>query len=88
MQDEPEGRVGPKRAEADRGNFGSLLRGMVGSRLGAEMGGSWWETGKGLEEVQEVWKRSGRAWESAEEVGRHGKVTVRYTASLLNKFLL
>jgi len=35
-----------------------------------------WETRKGSEEVrevQEVQKRSGRLWESAEEAGRHGK---------------
>ena len=31
------------------------------------------ETGKGSEGVREVWKRSGRPWESAEEAGRHGK---------------
>ena len=49
---------------------------------------SWWKlvedgeasgkTRKGLEGVRKVWERSGRLWERAEEVGRHGKITVHY----------
>jgi len=75
-------------AETDRGNFGSLLRGM--GYCSAARSGSVWElvkasgshgsrqeavedVGKGTEGVQEGRERSGRPWESAEEAERHGK---------------
>jgi len=50
-----------------------------------------WETGKGSEGVQEGQERSGRSgrpWKSAEEMGRHGKVTLRYSGQNKANFLM
>ena len=54
------------------GGSGSGRQAGVGSIRGSPYR-SRWETGKGSEGVREVRKRSGRPWESVEEVGRHGK---------------
>jgi len=83
-------------AEADCGNFGSLLRGMgycSAARSGSvpepvearEVIGKRVEdregVGRGLGGSGEVREGSGRSWENAEEAGRHGKVTLCYTLS-------
>jgi len=53
--------------------------------------GDMWETGKGSEGVQEGQERSGRSgrpWESAEEMGRHRKVTLHYSGQNKANFLM
>ena len=87
-------------AEADCGNFGSLLRGMghcsvaqsgsMGKSVedagasgktvkGAEVVWKQVEDQKGARRGQEEVRKAQRPWKRAEEAGRLGKVTLRYT---------
>jgi len=54
-------------ASGSHGEAGGRQWKLVGDKEGVGRGSG------GAGEVWEVWKRSGRPWESAEEAERHGK---------------